>query len=114
MIANFIAEFTLVKGQGAESSPQWSIHRDRSSNKQAGGASVVLHSREGDKVECMVCLDFPTTNNEAEYDALITRLDLTKVVGATNMVVYYDSQVMTSQVNSDYDCKNERMKKYHE
>ena len=114
VIANFIAEFTLVKGQGAESSPQWSIHRDRSSNKQAGGASVVLHSREGDKVECMVCLDFPTTNNEAEYDALITGLDLTKVVGATNMVVYCDSQVMTSQVNSDYDCKNERMKKYHE
>ena len=28
------------------------------------------------------------------------------------MVVYYDSQVVTSQVNGDYECKNRRMKKY--
>ena len=30
------------------------------------------------------------------------------------MVVYCDSQVVTSQVNGDYKCKNERMKKYLE
>ena len=28
------------------------------------------------------------------------------------MIVYYDSQVVTSQVNGDYECKGERMKKY--
>ena len=28
------------------------------------------------------------------------------------MIVYYDSQVVTSQVNCDYECKGERMKKY--
>ena len=39
----------------------------------------------------MVRLDFPTTNNEAEYEALIARLDLAKAAGATNVVVYYDS-----------------------
>ena len=57
---------------------------------------------------------FPTTNNEVEYEALIIGLDLTKVVGAANVVVYYDSQVVTSQVNSDYECKGEQMKKYLE
>ena len=57
---------------------------------------MVLHSPEGDKVECMVYLDFPTTNNEAEYEALIARLDLAKAVGAKNMVVYCDSQIVTS------------------
>ena len=30
------------------------------------------------------------------------------------MVVYCDSQVVTSQVNGDYECKNGRMKKYLE
>ena len=30
------------------------------------------------------------------------------------MVVYYGSQVVTSQVNDDYECKNGRMKKYLE
>ena len=114
MIVNFIAEFTLMEGQGAEVSPQWSIHMDGSSNKQADGAGVVLHNLEGDKVKCMVCLDFPMTNNEVEYEALIARLDLAKVAGATNMVMYYDSQVVTSHINGDYECKNEQMKKYLE
>ena len=31
----------------------------------------MLHSLEGDEIECMVCLDFPMTNNEAEYEALV-------------------------------------------
>ena len=87
---------------------------DGSSNKQAGGASVVLHTPEGDKIECMICLNFPTTNNEAKYKALVARLDLAKAAGAENMVVYCDSQVITSQINGNYECKNERMKKYLE
>ena len=62
----------------------------------------------------MICLDFPTTNNETEYKALIAGLDLAKEAGAENLVVYYDSQVVTSQVNSDYECKNKWMKKYLE
>jgi len=40
---------------------------------------VVLRTPEGDKIECMIRLDFPTTNNEAEYEALIVGLDLTRV-----------------------------------
>ena len=72
----------------------------------------MLHTLEGDKIECMIHLDFPTTNNEAEYEALEAGLDLVKVVRVENMVVYYNSQVVTSQINSDYECKNEWMKKY--
>jgi len=87
---------------------------DGSSNRQVGRAGVVFHNSEGDKVECMVRLDFPTTNNEVEYEALIARLDLAKAAGATSMVVYCNSQVVTSQVNGGYECKDERMKKYLE
>ena len=54
---------------------------DRSSNRQVGGANIVLHSLEGDKIEYMVCLDFPMTNNEVEYEALMAGLDLAKVAG---------------------------------
>ena len=56
----------------------------------------MLRSPKGDGIECMVHLDFPTTNNEAEYEALMAGLDLAKVVGATSVVVYFDSQVATS------------------
>ena len=75
---------------------------------------MVLYSPEGDKVKSMIRLDFPTTNNEAEYEVLIAGLDLAKAVGVESMVIYYDSQVVISQVNDDYECKNEQMKKYLE
>ena len=84
---------------------------DRSSNRQASEADVILHGPKGDEVECMIRLDFPTINNEAKYEALIAGLDLAKAAGATNVVVYCDSQVVTSQVNGDYECKGERIKK---
>ena len=62
----------------------------------------------------MIRLDFPTTNNEAEYEALIAELDLAKAAGAGNMIIHCDSQVITSQINGDFECRNERMKKYLE
>ena len=60
----------------------------------------------------MICLNFPTTNNEAEYEALVAGLDLARAAGATSVVIYYDSQVITNQVNRDYECKGEMMKQY--
>ena len=74
----------------------------------------MLLSPEGDKIECMVRLDFPTTNNEVEYEALVIGLDLAKAAGVTSVVIHYDSQVVTNQVNEDYECKGERMKRYLE
>ena len=62
----------------------------------------------------MIRLDFPTTNNEAEYEALVARLDLAKAVCAESMVVHCNSQVVTSQIQGGYECKNERMKRYLE
>ena len=47
-------------------------------DRPRGGAGVVLLSLEGDVVEFMICLDFPTTNNEAEYEALVAGLDLAR------------------------------------
>ena len=60
----------------------------------------------------MIRLDFPTTNNEAKYEALVAGLDLARAVGATSIVIYCDSQVITNQINGDYECKGKRMKLY--
>ena len=44
----------------------------------------------------MAHLDFPTTKNEAEYGTLVPGLDLAKAARATSVIVYCDSQVITS------------------
>ena len=112
VVIDFIADFTNMEGQGVEEYPQWSIHMDGSSNKQAGRAGILLCSPKGDEIECMVHLDFPTTNNEAKYETLVAGLDLAKAARTTSVVIHCDSQVVTNQVNSDYECKGERVKKY--
>ena len=65
-----------------------------------------------DTVECMVRLDFLATNNKSEYEALIAELDLARAAEAARVVIYCDSQVITNQINGDYECKGKRMKKY--
>ena len=60
---------------------------------------MVIQTPEGDKIECMIRLDLPTTNNEVEYEALVAGLDLAKATGAENIIIHCDSQVITSQVN---------------
>ena len=113
-MADFIAEYTQPGDGGADEQKLWIIHTDGSSNQHSGGAGVVMRTLEGDKIECMIRLDFPTTNNEAEYEALIAGLDLARAAGAGNMIIHCDSQVITSQINGDFECRNERMKKYLE
>ena len=75
---------------------------------------MVIQTPERDKIECMIRPDFPTPNNEAECEALVAGLDLTKAAGAENMIVHCNFQVITSQINGDYEYRNERMKKYLE
>ena len=75
---------------------------------------MLYKHQKRDKIECMIRLDFPMTNNEAECEALVVGLDLAKAAGAKKMIVNCDSQVITSQINSNYECRNERMQKYLE
>ena len=91
VVTDYIVEFTNGEDKGANECPQWSIHTDRSSNKQVESVGIVLLSPEGDQIECMVCVNFPTTNNEAEYETLVVELDLAKVAGAASVVLYCDS-----------------------
>ena len=51
----------------------------------------MLFSLEEDRIECMIRLEFHTTNNEAEYEALIVGLDLARAVKVENMIIHYNS-----------------------
>ena len=57
---------------------------------------MVIQTLKGDKIKCMIWLDFLTTNNEVKYEALVAGLDLAKATGAENMIMHCDSQVITS------------------
>ena len=90
----------------------WVIHVDGSSTLHAGGIGVVLKFPEADTLKCKVRLHYPTTNNEAEYAALLKGLELAKSLGAESVLVQGNSQLVIGQVNGTCEAKEERMKKY--
>ena len=53
---------------------------DGSSTQKKGGASVVIASPEGDILKYGVQLKFPVTNNEAEYEAMLTGLRIAQAL----------------------------------
>ena len=57
----------------------WTVQTDESATKKSGGAGVVLISLEGEILKYTVRLQFPATNNEVEYEALLTGLSLARV-----------------------------------
>ncbi|XP_074374636.1 uncharacterized protein LOC141715047 [Apium graveolens] len=58
----------------------WVLHFSGVSKTKSSGAGLVLQSPEGFMIEYALKFDFPTTNNEAEYEALIARLGLVRAV----------------------------------
>jgi ribonuclease HI len=52
------------------------------------------------------------TNNIAEYKALITALIKMKSLGATDVFIFSDSELMVRQINKIYKVKNERLKPF--
>ena len=85
---------------------------DRSSTFHARGIGVVLKSPEADTLKRKMRLHYPTTNNEAEYEALLKGLELAKSLGAESVLVQGDSQLVIGQVNGTCEAKEEQMKKY--
>ncbi|XP_077246100.1 uncharacterized protein LOC143885957 [Tasmannia lanceolata] len=75
-------------------------------------AGVVLHGPDGFTAEYALRLDFPASNNEAEYEALLAGLSLATELGAGKLKVYSDSQLVVEQVNGAYEAKGLRMKRY--
>ena len=74
----------------------------------------MLQSPEGDKLTYKVRLQYQTTNNEVEYEALLKGLELAKSIEAKSILILGDSQLVMSQVNGTCEAKEERMKKYLE
>ncbi|XP_024014502.1 uncharacterized protein LOC112088453 [Eutrema salsugineum] len=54
-------------------------------------------------------LEFSASNNEAEYEALLTGLRLALGIGVKKIEAFCDSQLVVNQYSGDYDTRNDRM-----
>ena len=72
-MANFIAKFTLLDENSLTNEiEQWTIQTDGLSAKRRGGVGVVITTPDGEMLRYEVQLQLPATNNEAEYEGILT------------------------------------------
>ncbi|KAL2251529.1 UNVERIFIED_CONTAM: Retrovirus-related Pol polyprotein from transposon [Sesamum indicum] len=109
-LADFIVE--LAYDEAGISTPSWSLHVDGSSTLTGSGAGIVLESPEGDKFEYAIKLEYPSSNNEAEYEALLAGGELALAAGARKIVIYSDSQLVVNQIQGLFETRDEKMAKY--
>ncbi|XP_072084704.1 uncharacterized protein [Arachis hypogaea] len=111
-MADFLVEVT---GEAPDiPNTRWKLHVDRASNQTFGGVGIILENSAGIAFEQSIKFEFPVSNNQAEYEALIGGLMLAKEVRASRLEVNSDSQVVTSQVNGSYQARDALLQKYLE
>ncbi|XP_059627710.1 uncharacterized protein LOC132270548 [Cornus florida] len=111
VLADFLAEFTPPE---EEKQPQFLTEPSLSEQMgpEASGAGLVLVSPKGENIQYALRFGFKTTNNEAEYEALIAGLKVENALGVEQLKVYTDSQLVAGQVQAEYEARDEKMKSY--
>jgi ribonuclease HI len=87
------------------------IFTDGASRNNPGEAGAgIFIVRDGAPVEKIARYLGVTTNNIAEYTAAIIGLEHAVKIGAKNVKLHADSELMVKQLNGQYKVKNEGLK----
>ncbi|MCH96111.1 gag-pol polyprotein, partial [Trifolium medium] len=110
-LADFVAEMTLPALPNSKAD-KWTIFVDGASSSTGAGAGIILENEAGTIIEVSLSLSFPASNNQAEYEAFLAGLRLAKDVGAKEIKIFTDSQLVVSQVLGEYQAKNDNLQEY--
>jgi formyltetrahydrofolate-dependent phosphoribosylglycinamide formyltransferase len=88
------------------------VHTDGGSRGNPGPAAAgfVLDDVDGRRLQAKAFYLGETTNNVAEYTALIRALEAARKLGATEVAVYTDSELMVRQLSGVYKVKSEAIR----
>jgi ribonuclease HI/probable phosphoglycerate mutase len=114
-----LAEFMADWKEAQETTPipepeYWVMHFDGSKLRHGSGAGVTLKSPKGDELSYVLQIHFPTTNNIAEYEALLHGLRVAKEIDVQHIMCCGDSDLVAQQVAGTYKARNEVMASYRD
>ncbi|GKV37338.1 hypothetical protein SLEP1_g45378 [Rubroshorea leprosula] len=99
-VANFLVECTMATvEEKALEHPVWVLYVDEATNVEGSGAGAVLVGPYGFKSKHALKFKFQTTNNAAEYEALIYGLKLASELKIDRIQVFSDSQLVVGQID---------------
>ncbi|GJV30387.1 reverse transcriptase domain-containing protein [Tanacetum coccineum] len=92
----------------------WILFTDESSCTDGSRAGLILTNPEGMEFTYALRFRFDATNNEAEYEALISELRIAEQMDVKNLQANVDSRLVANQVNGTYVAKEADMIRYLE
>ncbi|XP_070045066.1 uncharacterized protein [Nicotiana tomentosiformis] len=119
-LADFMAEFSLgLMPLAAKEavlvsvtlSGVWTLFVDGTSIVKGSGLGIVLISPSGETLKHTIRTVL-LTNNEAEYEDLVTGLELARGLGSDVIKIRCDSQLVVNQVYGMFYTKEEHMQQY--
>ena len=88
------------------------MYFDVSSSRERYGVGIFLISPAQEVIPLSYKLEFKTTNNIAEYEALVLGLRDSKDMDIDSLAVFGDSELIINQVKNIYQDKPQRLKQY--
>lgn len=106
----------IVQGYFILKSKKMSLYIDGASRGNPGpaGIGVVILDESNKRLKEIYKYIGSTTNNIAEYNALVYALDEALMLRADEVVLNLDSELVVKQLNGEYKVKDENIKLFFE
>jgi ribonuclease HI len=88
------------------------MHFDGSKTIHGLGAGIVLTSPKNDQLRYVLQIHFATSNNVAEYEALVHGLKVSKDIGIRRIMCFSDSDLVIQQCSDIWDAHDTNMASY--
>ena len=85
------------------------MYIDKAANQRGSEVGLVVVSLEGVIIEKSLRLGFSATNNEAEYEALLTGMVMVQKMGGRVVELFSNSRLVASQVKGELEARDSRM-----
>ncbi|GJY84917.1 reverse transcriptase domain-containing protein [Tanacetum coccineum] len=119
VLADFINEIPVGTKQleicnlVGEGDPKgWTLYMDGASSQKGVGVGLVLIDPSGTEYTYAIRLTFPSTNNEAEYEALLAGIRIAQKMKVQALDMKMDSKLVACQMNGEFVGSSEGMVKY--
>jgi len=90
----------------------WIISFDGTCSRSGRGVGIVLKSPDKVIYPCVIKLEFPCTNNEAEYESLIQGMIISLEMNIEQLIMIDDYELVINQFIQRYKIKKEKLKLY--
>ncbi|WJX16102.1 hypothetical protein P8452_06178 [Trifolium repens] len=113
IVADFIADHSALETpQNYVDSEPWKLYFDGSKQKHGVEIGILIISPSKIPTKFKYKINGFCSNNEAEYEALITGLEILLDLGAKNILIRGDSELVLKQLTKEYKCIKEHLMKY--